>query len=217
MSKNKFNAQWMQRHLTDPYVKKAQQQNFRSRAAFKLQGLDEDLKLVKPGMVVMDLGSTPGAWSQYLSRKLRVITPAGESKLHGKIIALDLLPMEPIAFVDFIQGDFREPAIQAELESILGGKQADLIVSDMAHNLTGIADVDAVRMADLIEIAINFCRKNLKPHGAFICKAFHGSGFSQTKKLFKDSFEIAKEIKPSASRSESSEVFLFGKKIKNID
>jgi 23S rRNA (uridine2552-2'-O)-methyltransferase len=216
MSKHKFNAEWMRRHLTDPFVKKAQQQNFRSRAAFKLMGLDEELKLIKAGMTIVDLGSAPGAWSQYAQRKLLANNPqdASQNHLKGRIIALDLLPMENIHHVDFFEGDFREMSTQQILINKLNGKKADLVMSDMAHNLTGIADVDAIRMADLIEMAIVFCKDHLNPNGSLICKAFHGSGFSQTKKLFKDHFMIVKEIKPEASRAESSEVFLFGRKQK---
>ena len=215
MAKNKFNAQWMRRHLTDPFVKKAQQQGFRSRAAYKLMGIDDTLNLIKPGHVVIDLGSAPGAWSQYLSKKMRVQTPSGETKLHGTIIALDLLEMESVPFVRFIQGDFRDYSVQSQLETLLAGKKADAVVSDMAHNLTGITDVDAIRMSELIQMVFEFCQKNLKPHGSLVCKAFHGSGFSQTKKMFKDHFDYSKEIKPDASRDESSEVFLWGKRLRS--
>ncbi len=219
MSKHKFNAEWMRRHLTDPFVKKAQQQNFRSRAAFKLIGLDEELNLIKPGMTIIDLGSAPGAWSQYVQRKLLAQDKQGAQNqsqpyLKGRIIAIDLLPMENIPYIDFFQGDFREESSQAILINKLNGKKADLVMSDMAHNLTGITDVDAIRMADLIEMTVNFCEEHLNQKGSLICKAFHGSGFSQTKKLFKDRFMIAKEIKPEASRAESAEVFLFGRHLK---
>jgi 23S rRNA (uridine2552-2'-O)-methyltransferase len=156
------------------------------------------LKLVRPGQVVVDLGATPGAWSQYLRRRF---APEGAAAgdLHGTIIALDVLPFEPIEGVQFIQGDFREEAVLAQL-----------VVSDMAPNLSGVAASDSARVGHLVELAVEFSLRHLVPDGALVCKAFHGSGYSQLVKLFKDSFRVVKPIKPKASRDRSAETFLVG-------
>jgi 23S rRNA (uridine2552-2'-O)-methyltransferase len=206
---NKVNKAWLNDHVNDPYVKLAQKEGYRARAAYKLKEIDETLSLIKPGHVVVDLGSTPGAWSQYVRRKL---APEGAAAgvLQGQILALDLLPMEPIEGVTFIQGDFREPEAAAQLEQLLAGRKADAVVSDMAPNLSGIASSDAARIAHLVELAVDFARAHLKPEGALVCKVFHGSGYSQLVKLFKDEFRIVKPLKPKASRDKSSETFLVG-------
>jgi 23S rRNA (uridine2552-2'-O)-methyltransferase len=209
-SKSKrVNRAWLHDHLTDPYVKRAQQEGYRARAAYKLQEIDEALKLVRPGQVVVDLGAAPGAWSQYLRRRF---APEGAAvgELPGTILALDLLPLEPIQGVQFIQGDFREEAVLARLEAALGGRRVDLVVSDMAPNLSGVAASDAARVAHLVELAVEFSQRHLVPGGALVCKAFHGSGYSQLVKLFKESFRIVKPIKPKASRDRSAETFLVG-------
>ena len=209
-SKSKrVNRAWLHDHLTDPYVKRAQQEGYRARAAYKLQEIDEALKLVRPGQVVVDLGAAPGAWSQYLRRRF---APEGAAvgELPGIILALDLLPVEPIQGVQFIQGDFREEAVLAQLEAALGGRRVDLVVSDMAPNLSGVAASDAARVAHLVELAVEFSQRHLVPGGALVCKAFHGSGYSQLVKLFKESFRIVKPIKPKASRDRSAETFLVG-------
>jgi 23S rRNA (uridine2552-2'-O)-methyltransferase len=209
-SKSKrVNRAWLHDHLTDPYVKRAQQEGYRARAAYKLQEIDEALKLVRPGQVVVDLGAAPGAWSQYLRRRF---APEGAAvgELPGTILALDLLPVEPIQGVQFIQGDFREEAVLARLEAALGGRRVDLVVSDMAPNLSGVAASDAARVAHLVELAVEFSQRHLVPGGALVCKAFHGSGYSQLVKLFKESFRIVKPIKPKASRDRSAETFLVG-------
>ena len=209
-SKSKrVNRAWLHDHLTDPYVKRAQQEGYRARAAYKLQEIDESLKLVRPGQVVVDLGAAPGAWSQYLRRRF---APEGAAagQLPGTIIALDLLPFEPVEGVQFIQGDFREEAVLAQLEAALAGRQVDLVVSDMAPNLSGVAASDAARVAHLVELAVEFSLRHLVPGGALVCKAFHGSGYSQLVKLFKDSFRVVKPVKPKASRDRSAETFLVG-------
>ena len=209
-SKSKrVNRAWLHDHLSDPYVKRAQQEGYRARAAYKLQEIDEALKLVRPGQVVVDLGAAPGAWSQYLRRRF---APEGAAagELPGTILALDLLPLEPIEGVQFIQGDFREEAVLARLEEALGGRRVDLVVSDMAPNLSGVAASDAARVAHLVEVAVDFAQRHLVPGGALVCKAFHGSGYSQLVKLFKESFRIVKPIKPKASRDRSAETFLVG-------
>lgn len=205
----KVNRAWLHDHLNDPYVKRAQQEGYRARAAYKLQEIDEALGLVRPGQVVVDLGAAPGAWSQYLRRRF---APEGAASgaLRGTIVALDLLPMEPVDGVQFIQGDFREDEVLARLEAVLGGRAVDLVVSDMAPNLSGIAASDAARVTHLVELAVDFATRHLKPEGALVCKCFHGSGYSQLVKLFKDRFRVAKPIKPKASRDKSSETFLVG-------
>ena len=205
----KVNKAWLNDHVNDPYVKLAQKEGFRARAAYKLKEIDESLGLIKPGHVVVDLGSTPGAWSQYVRRKL---APEGAAAgvLAGQILALDLLPMDPIEGVTFVQGDFREPEPAAELERLLAGRKADVVVSDMAPNLSGIPSSDAARVAHLVELAIEFAQGHLKPEGALVCKVFHGSGYSQLVKEFKERFRVVKPVKPKASRDKSSETFLVG-------
>jgi 23S rRNA (uridine2552-2'-O)-methyltransferase len=205
----KLNRAWLHDHLTDPYVKLARKEGYRARAAYKLQEIDEALALVKPGQVVVDLGAAPGAWSQYLRRRF---APQGAAagELQGTIVALDLLPMEPVEGVHFILGDFREDTVVAELERVLGGRPVDLVVSDMAPNLSGIAAADAARIAHLVELAVDFALRHLRPEGALVCKTFHGSGYSQQVKLMKECFRTVKPIKPRASRDKSAETFLVG-------
>jgi 23S rRNA (uridine2552-2'-O)-methyltransferase len=207
--KKSLNRAWLHDHLNDPYVKQAQREGYRARAAYKLSEIDEALKLVRPGQVVVDLGAAPGAWSQYLRRRFAPVG-AAPGELDGTVIALDLLPFEAIEGVHFIQGDFREEAVVAELERVLAGRPVDLVVSDMAPNLSGVGAADAARMAHLVELAVDFSLRHLRPQGALVAKAFHGSGYSQLVKLFKDSFRIVKPIKPKASRDRSSETFLIG-------
>jgi 23S rRNA (uridine2552-2'-O)-methyltransferase len=205
----KVNKAWLNDHVNDPYVKLAQKEGFRARAAYKLKEIDEALGLIKPGNVVVDLGSAPGAWSQYVRRKL---SPQGAAvgALDGTIVALDILPMEPIEGVLFLQGDFREPAVLAQLEGAMQGRKADAVVSDMAPNLSGIESADAARISHLVELAVDFSRAHLKPDGALVVKVFHGSGYSQLVKLFKETFRVVKPLKPKASRDKSSETFLVG-------
>jgi 23S rRNA (uridine2552-2'-O)-methyltransferase len=205
----KVNKAWLADHINDPYVKLAQKEGYRARAAYKLKEIDEALGLVKPGQVVVDLGAAPGAWSQYLRRRF---APAGAAagELNGTIIALDLLDFEPIEGVSFIQGDFREDAVLHQLEEVLGGRAVDLVVSDLAPNLSGIESSDAARISHLVELAVEFCERHLKPDGALVAKVFHGSGYSQLAELFKRRFRIVKPIKPKASRDKSAETFLVG-------
>jgi len=209
MAKNKFNKNWIHDHINDPYVKLAQKEGYRARAAYKLKEIDETLSLVKPGHLVVDLGSAPGAWSQYLRRRL---SPGGAAsgKLNGTIVALDILPMEPVEGVNFLQGDFREPEILARLEEALAGRKADVVVSDMAPNLSGIESADTARIAHLVELAVDFAVHHLKPEGALVTKVFHGGGYSELVKLFKETFRTVKPLKPKASRDKSSETFLVG-------
>lgn len=205
----KVNKAWLNDHVNDPYVKLAQKEGYRARAAYKLKEIDEALGLIRPGQLVVDLGSAPGAWSQYVRRKL---APEGAAAgvLAGQILALDLLPMEAIEGVTFLQGDFREPEVGAQLQKALAGRKADVVVSDMAPNLSGIPASDSARIAHLVELAIDFARGHLKPEGALVCKVFHGSGYSQLVQQFKEQFRIVKPVKPKASRDKSSETFLVG-------
>lgn len=205
----KVNKAWLNDHVNDPYVKLAQREGYRARAAYKLKEIDEALRLIRPGHVVVDLGAAPGAWSQYVRRRL---APGGAAvgALDGSIVALDLLPMEPVEGVTFLQGDFREEDTLARLREALGGRAVDVVVSDMAPNLSGIASADAARIAHLIELAVDFAQNHLRPEGALVAKVFHGSGYSQLVKLFKDTFKVAKPIKPKASRDRSAETFLVG-------
>ncbi|ASI70472.1 rRNA methyltransferase [Diaphorobacter nitroreducens] len=209
----KVNKAWLHDHVNDTYVKLAQKEGYRARAAYKLKEIDEQLGLIKPGHVVVDLGSSPGAWSQYVRRRL---SPDGAAvgQLNGVIIALDILPMEPIEGVTFLQGDFREDEVLARLQEAVQGRPVDVVVSDMAPNLSGVESVDAVRIAHLIELAVDFAVHHLKPEGALVVKLFHGSGYSQLVQLFKDTFRVVKPMKPKASRDKSSETFLVGMGLK---
>ena len=209
----KVNKAWLNDHVNDPYVKLAQREGYRARAAYKLKESDETLGLIRPGYLVVDLGSAPGAWSQYVRRRL---SPEGAAvgALHGTIIALDILPMTPIEGVTFIQGDFREQDVLQKLEHEMAGRQADVVVSDMAPNLSGITSVDTARVADLIELAVAFAQAHMKPEGALVVKLFHGSGYDQLVHLFRAHFRVVKPLKPKASRDKSSETFLIGMGLK---
>jgi 23S rRNA (uridine2552-2'-O)-methyltransferase len=206
-------------HVSDPYVQQAQKDGYRSRAAYKLKEIDEELKLIRPGQVVVDLGATPGAWSQYLRRRFAP-KEAGQGgaavgQLNGSIIALDILDFEPIEGVQFIQGDFQEDAVLAALEAALAGRPVDVVVSDMAPNLSGIASTDAARISGLVELAVDFAGKHLKPEGALVAKVFHGSGYNELVDLFRSNFKAVKVVKPKASRIRSSETFLVGVGLKH--
>jgi 23S rRNA (uridine2552-2'-O)-methyltransferase len=212
MAKNKLNKNWLHDHINDPYVKQAQKDGFRARAAYKLKEIDEAEKLIKPGQVIVDLGCTPGSWAQYTRRKLSGKEGGG---ITGTIIGLDILPMEPVADVHYIQGDFREDSVLDQLAEILGERQADLVLSDMAPNLSGIPSADSARMEHLIEIAIEFSQSHLKPSGALLVKCFKDMGFTQNLERFREEFKVVKQIKPKASRDKSSEIFLLGRGLKN--
>ena len=210
----KVNKAWLNDHVNDPYVKLAHREGYRARAAYKLKEIDETLGLIKPGQLVVDLGAAPGAWSQYVRRKFAPREAgtggAAAGALLGTILALDVLDLEPIEGVQFLKGDFREDAVLAQLHEVVAGRPVDVVISDMAPNLSGIESSDAARMAHLIELAIEFSRTHLRPDGALVCKAFHGSGYSQLVEQFKQNFRIVKKIKPKASRDRSSETFLVG-------
>ena len=210
----KVDKRWLHDHLNDPYVKLAQQRAYRSRAAFKLIGIDDQDRLIRPGMTVVDLGSAPGSWSQVQVERLGRRRPGGE--VDGRVIALDLLEMEPIAGVRFIQGDFRDAEGLAGLEAALEGQRVDLVVSDMAPNLSGVAVADAARMQDLAELSLDFATRWLRPEGSLLIKCFHGSGYSQIVQAFKRHFVSVAPRKPKASRDRSAETYLLGKRLKTI-
>ncbi|TBO28791.1 RlmE family RNA methyltransferase [Aquabacterium lacunae] len=215
----KINKAWLNDHVNDPYVRQAHKEGYRSRAAYKLKEIDEGLQLIRPGQLVVDLGAAPGAWSQYLRRKFAPKEAgtggAAVGALNGTIIALDLLEFEPIEGVHFIQGDFREEVVLKQLEEAVGGRPVDVVVSDMAPNLSGVEITDAARVEHLIELAIDFAQNHLVKNGALVCKVFHSSGYSQLVELFKAHFRVVKAIKPKASRDRSSETFLVGIGLKN--
>ena len=204
---SKVNRAWINDHVNDPYVRLAKLEGYRARAAYKLKEIDESFKLIKPGQWVVDLGSTPGAWSQYLRRKM-ASKPGGT--LDGRIIALDLLPMDPVEGVEFLLGDIREDEVLARLSEALDGRLADIVVSDMAPNLSGIHSADAARVEHLIELAIDFAQTHMKPQGTLVAKVFHSGGYDDLVKLFKAAFLVVKPVKPKASRDKSTETFLVG-------
>lgn len=201
MKRTRTSKGWMQEHVNDEYVKRAQRDGYRARAAYKLIEIDDKDHLIKPGMVIVDLGSTPGSWSQVVMQRL---------KGQGKIIALDLLEMQPIPGVQFIQGDFREDAVLAQLEATLGESRVDLVIADMAPNISGISDVDQANAMYLTELALDFSYKCLKPGGHFLVKVFNGSGFEEIVKNMRQGFDKVSTRKPKASRDRSSEVYLLG-------
>src|SRR3989339_18264 len=209
---SKVNRAWLNDHVNDTYVKLAKKDGYRARAAYKLQEIDETLHLIKPGQLVVDLGSAPGAWSQYVRRKLSPKSATGggaaAGALNGRIIALDLLPMEPIEDVLFIQGDLREDEVLAQLAKHMQGQRADVVISDMAPNLSGISSADAARVEHLIELALEFAQDHLKPEGALAAKGFHGGSYDALYQRFRETFVTVKRLKPKASRDKSSETFL---------
>lgn len=207
--KNKFSKAWLQDHLNDPYVKLAQREGYRARAAYKLKEIDEAEGLLRPGQVIVDLGSTPGSWSQYARNRLM-----RGGVVQGTILALDLLPMEPVPDVHFLLGDFREETVVSQLEALLEGRKVDVVLSDMAPNLTGIPSADAARIEHLSELALDFAQRWLQPQGAMVIKTFHGSYYSQIVKAFKLVFQQVKAVKPQASRDKSAETFILARALK---
>ncbi|MEW8627267.1 MAG: 23S rRNA (uridine(2552)-2'-O)-methyltransferase RlmE [Candidatus Thiodiazotropha sp.] len=199
MKRSKSSRKWLDRHFNDAYVKQAQKAGYRSRAAFKLLEIQEKDKLIKPGMKVVDLGAAPGGWSQ-IARDL-----VGDK---GQVYALDILPMDPIAGVEFIQGDFRETEPLEALRNLLDGAQIDLVISDMAPNVTGMASVDQPRSIYLCELALDFARECLKPGGGFVVKVFQGEGFDDYLREVRSSFTRVVSRKPDSSRAKSREIYL---------
>jgi len=201
MKPSKTSKQWMREHVNDPFVQLAQKEGYRSRAAYKLLEIDARDRLLKPGTVVVDLGATPGGWSQVAAAK------AGRN---GKVIALDLLPLNPLAGVEFIQGDFRDDTVLKQLEGLLQGKPVDLVISDMAPNISGVASADQARAMHLAELAMEFALEHLKLEGSFLVKVFQGVGFEDFYTLMRSRFARVVTRKPKASRDRSSEVYLLG-------
>ncbi|MEI6599589.1 MAG: RlmE family RNA methyltransferase [Comamonadaceae bacterium] len=216
----KVNRAWINDHVNDPYVKLAKLEGYRARAAYKLKEIDESLGLIKPGQLVVDLGSTPGAWSQYVRRKMSPKTAVGGGaavgELNGCIIALDILPMEPVEGVVFLLGDFREPEVLQRLANEMQGRLADVVVSDMAPNLSGIASADAARIENLVELALEFSQTHMKARGTLVAKVFHGDAYEVLVKRFREIFVTVKRIKPKASRDKSSETFLVGVGLRTV-
>lgn len=198
MARSKSSHRWLKEHFSDPYVKRAQAEGLRSRAAYKLEELIDRDRLLKPGMRVVDLGAAPGGWSQMARARL------GE---RGRVLALDILPMDAIAGVEFLQGDFREEAVLARLEQALGGAGLDLVLSDMAPNMTGVASVDQARAMELAELARDFAQAHLDPGGAFLVKLFQGAGFDDYLKDLRRRYAKITMRKPKASRARSPEVY----------
>ncbi|MFO1457028.1 MAG: RlmE family RNA methyltransferase [Steroidobacteraceae bacterium] len=205
MARTKSSSRWLQRHVNDPYVKQAQKDGYRSRSAYKLVELNQKDRLIRPGMRVMDLGSAPGGWSQVLSRTLG---------RQGKVLATDILPMDPIDNVDFIQGDFTDEAIVGQIQDWLGGAKFDLIVSDIAPNLTGIDSADQAGSIYFLELAVDTVRETLKPGATFVAKMFQGAGSDDWLRDLRKSFEKVSIRKPGASRPESREVYVVAKGFK---
>ena len=198
----------MQEHLNDEFVKRAQKEGYRARAAYKLIEIDDKDKLIKPGMTIVDLGSSPGSWSQVAVQRL---------KGQGKVVALDILDMTSIAGVTFIQGDFREDAVLQQLQTAINNKPVDLVIADMAPNISGVKDVDQAGAAYLTELALEFSRQWLKPNGNFLVKVFIGAGFDELVKTMRQQFDKVVTRKPKASRDRSSEVYLLGLGRKILD
>lgn len=201
MSRSQSSQRWLKEHFSDPFVKKAQAEGMRSRAAYKLEELLERDRLLKPGMVVVDLGAAPGGWSQQVRRQM------GDK---GRVLALDILDMPPLAGVEFLHGDFREPEVLAAFEGMLAGESVDLVLSDMAPNKSGMVAVDQPRMMYLAELALDFADNHLKPGGAFLIKLFHGEGFDEYVKEMRRRYDKVVIRKPEASRKRSPEVYALG-------
>jgi 23S rRNA (uridine2552-2'-O)-methyltransferase len=205
MARSKSSNDWMREHFDDQYVKMAQKAGYRSRATFKLEELDKKDKLIRPGMAVVDLGSAPGGWSDYALKKV------GDK---GTVVALDILEMTPLSGVHFIKGDFREDSVLDELNLVLNGQQIDLVLSDMAPNITGVDSIDQPSSMYLVELALDFAVNNLSKQGCFLVKVFQGEGFDAYLKQMRASFQKVVTRKPDASRARSREVYLFGRGLK---
>ena len=203
MKKHKSNKAWIHQHVTDPYVQRAKAEGWRSRAAFKLIEIDSKEHLLKPGMTVVDLGAAPGSWSQYAVQRIQ---PG------GRLLALDMVEIPPIAGVDFIQGDFREEPVLHQFEAGLGGRAVDLVLSDMAPNMSGVQLTDQARVMHLAELTLEFASSHLKPGGDMLVKVFQGAGYMELRDAMRRVFEVILVRKPAASRGRSAETFLLGRK-----
>lgn len=206
MARSKTSKAWLQEHVNDHFVHLAKAEGWRSRASFKLLEIDDKDKLLKPGEVVVDLGAAPGGWCQVAVQRV------GEG---GKVFAIDLLEMQGIAGVDFMQGDFREESVLREFESRLAGRQVGLVLSDMAPNISGVNVSDQARSIYLCELALEFAREHLKPDGAFLVKVFQGSGFNEFLAAMRETFEVVATRKPKSSRDRSPELYLLGRRLKH--
>ena len=207
MPRSKSSRRWLKEHFDDEFVKRSQKEGWRSRAVYKLEELDRRDRLLRPGMVVVDLGAAPGGWTQYAARAI------GEK---GTIIALDILPMDPLADVTLIEGDFREDAVLARLEGVLGERKVDLVMSDMAPNISGMRAVDQPRAMYLAELALDFARNHLAPGGSFLTKLFQGEGFDDYLKELRGVFGEVKSRKPKASRDRSREVYALARNFRLV-
>jgi 23S rRNA (uridine2552-2'-O)-methyltransferase len=204
MKRNKTSKAWIREHLTDPYVRRANAEGYRTRAAYKLMEIDERDRLLRPGTIVVDLGAAPGSWCQVLTERCT----------GGRVFALDLLPMEPVAEVDFLQGDFSDEAVLAEFERRLKGQRVGLVLSDMAPNISGVAALDQARSITLCELALDFAVKCLHSDGKFLVKVFQGEGFMEFRKAMERCFQTVRARKPRASRDRSAEVYLLGERLR---
>jgi len=205
MKRTRTSNAWLREHVNDPYVQRAKAEGYRSRASFKLMEIDDRDHLIRSGEVVVDLGATPGGWSQVAAKRM---------KAKGRVIALDLLEMDPLHGVDFIQGDFREESVLKKLETMLAGEKVGLVLSDMAPNMSGILLSDQARVMHLAELGLEFSRNWLKPEGAFLVKVFQGYGFDDFVREMRQIFRTVSSRKPDASRDRSAEVYLLGKGLK---
>jgi 23S rRNA (uridine2552-2'-O)-methyltransferase len=205
MKRSKTSKAWMREHLNDPFVQRANAEGYRARAAYKLMEIDERDHLLRSGAVVVDLGAAPGSWCQVAVQR------CGSG---GRVFALDLLPVEPVTGVDFLQGDFSEDAVLAELERRLGGSRVDVVLSDMAPNISGVATVDQARSIMLCELALDFAVHHLQMNGSFLVKVFQGEGFMEFRKEMEQQFQSVQVRKPKASRDRSAEVYLLGSRLR---
>jgi 23S rRNA (uridine2552-2'-O)-methyltransferase len=205
MARSKSSGQWLQRHVNDPYVRQAQQEGYRSRSAYKLIQLNEKDRLLRPGMLVVDLGSAPGGWSQVAGRIVGA---------KGRVVSTDILPMNGLTNVEFIQGDFTEEAVLAQILEALGGEKPDLVICDIAPNISGVDSADQAASMYLVELALDMCRQVLKPGGVFVTKVFQGAGSEEYLKQVRKAFDKVSIRKPAASRPKSREVYFVAKGFK---
>ena len=205
MKRTRTSKAWMQEHVNDPFVQRAKAEGYRSRASFKLMEIDDRDHLIRSGDVDVDLGAAPGGWSQVAAKRLQG---------RGRVVALDLLEIEPLHGVDFIQGDFREESVLVQLETLLGGQRVGLVLSDMAPNISGVPVSDQARIMHLAELGLAFSREWLKPEGAFLVKVFQGYGYEDFVREMREAFKVVATRKPDASRDRSAEVYLLGKGLK---
>ncbi|MBS9782087.1 MAG: 23S rRNA (uridine(2552)-2'-O)-methyltransferase RlmE [Gammaproteobacteria bacterium] len=211
MARSKSSSSWLQEHFKDEFVQKSWKDGYRSRATYKLIEIQEKDKIIKPGQVVVDLGAAPGGWSQYVADLLR----NKKGQMNGKVIGLDILPIDPMEDVHFIQGDFREESVLEELMTAIADYNGiDLVISDIAPNSSGMKAIDQPRSMYLVELAYDFAINNLKPNGSFLCKIFHGAGFDEFVKMARQDFKKVIIRKPKASRARSVETYLLARELK---